>query len=166
MQFAQSLGEELLSGWFLAFLAGASIAVMVPGGLRARRNSPYSAAQMFKKRMALMAPRSRSGRYVVVPDLKTVPPRARRQRPVSTRRRMRVLAVLGAAAVGSAVWAILTGGAVLPIHALFDLVLIGYLVLITRADRRARERRKKVRHMPRQYGEPPLLNVAEAGMRR
>ena len=46
------------------------------------------------------------------------------------------------------------------------LVLIGYLVLMMRADQRRKERLRKVRHMPRRYGEPPLLDVAEAGTRR
>jgi hypothetical protein len=77
-----------------------------------------------------------------------------------------VLTVLGIAAVATAVWAIASGGAALPIHGLVDLTVIGYLALMTRADRRRRERLHKVRHMPRRYGERPLLNVAEAGTRR
>ena len=77
-----------------------------------------------------------------------------------------MLVVLGLAAVGTAVWAIASGGSALPVHGVVDLAVIGYLALVTRADRRRRERLRKVRHMPRRYGERPLLNVAEAGTRR
>ncbi|HET7481970.1 MAG TPA: hypothetical protein VFK89_03845 [Actinomycetota bacterium] len=154
-----------LNGWFLAFLAGASLAVMVPAGVRSRRSSPYSAAQTFKKRMALMAPRGRGGRWVVVPELHVVDRSRPATRPL-TRRRMRVGVLLGIGVVATAVWAVTTGGAALPVHVAVDAVCAIYVALVYRADRRSRERRRKVHHMPRPYGEPPALNVAEVGGRR
>ena len=142
----QSFGEELLTGWFLAFLVGASLAVAVPAGMRAKRNSPFPSAQLFKKRMNMMAPRSRGGRWVVVPDNHSgVQTRylARRSR----RRRVRIMTLLVVAALATGVWALVGSGAAVSIHLAIDLVAVFYGYLMYESNRRRTEQVRKVRSL-------------------
>jgi hypothetical protein len=152
-----------LTIWFLAFLAGASLAICIPAGVRARRNSPYSAAQLFKKRMSLVAPRSRGGRWVIVPDnhdLAVERMAIRRAR----RRRKTVAAILVLTALGTGVWALVEKGVAIEIHLVADAVLVFYIALVSETKRRRTERATKVRRLsPRRDEQTAYLETAHAG---
>ena len=133
--------------WFLAFLAGASLAICIPAGVRARRNSPFSATQLFKKRMNLIAPRSRNGRWIIIPDNHEIALQRlaiRRAR----RRRRRILALLVVAAVGSGVVAFLERGVAVEIHLAIDAALVGWIGYMAESRKRRTERAQKVRTLP------------------
>ena len=157
------LGEELLTLWFLAFLAGASLAICIPAGVRARRNSPYSATQLFKKRMSLVAPRSRGGRWVIVPDNHDLALERMAIRQARRRRRT-IAAVLVLAALGTGVWALIEKGIATEIHLVTDAVLVFYIALISETKRRRNERTAKVRPLPpRREEATAYLETAHAG---
>ncbi|MBW3594999.1 MAG: hypothetical protein KY391_05420 [Actinobacteria bacterium] len=144
----QSFGEELLTGWFLAFLVGASLAVSVPAGLRARRNSPFSSAQLFKKRMSMMAPRSRGGRWVIVPEGHSGV-QARQIERRTRRRRSRIMTMLVVAAFTTGCWAAFGSGVAISIHVAVDVIALLYAVLVYRVGRRRSERFREVRTITR-----------------
>ena len=147
--------------WFLAFLAGASLAICIPAGVRARRNSPSSATQLFKKRMSLVAPRGRGGRWVIVPDNHDLA--LERMAIRRARRRRRTIAfLLTLVALGTGVWALLERGVAIEIHLVADAVLVFYVALISETNRRRGERAAKVRRLP-QREEPTYLETAHAG---
>jgi hypothetical protein len=137
-----------LTGWFLAFLVGASLAISIPAGLRARRSSPFPAARLYKKRMSMMAPRSRGGRWVVVPDgdaavqARLIARRARR-------RQIRILMVLVVVALATGIWAVFTQGVAVPINLTVDVMAFTYGAVVFEARRRQAEQRRKVRSMAR-----------------
>ena len=144
----QSFGEELLTVWFLVLLMGASLAISVPAGLRARRNTPLSSAQIYKKRMNMMAPRSRGGRWVIVPEGNSRV-QARQLARQRRRRRVRIMTFLVLTAIGTGVWALLGSGAAVSVHLAVDLVTLGYGYLMYESGRRRSERTRKVRNIDR-----------------
>ena len=151
------LGEELLTIWFLAFLAGASLAICIPAGVRARRNSPFSATQLFKKRMSLIAPRGRGGRWIVVPDNHDLAVQrllARRRK----RRQRRILVLLVIATLTTGVWAFVERGIAIEINLAIDAVLVFYVSLMFEKAKRRRERGVKVRPLPARPTESTLFS--------
>jgi hypothetical protein len=65
-------------------------------------------------------------------------------------RRRQVVTVLAAGASVTAAAAFVAGGALLAVHLGFDVVLVGYLLLLANARQVAVERRSKVVYFPRQ----------------
>ena len=103
---------------------------------------------MFKKRMSMMAPRSRGGRWVIVPDGHAAA-QARALQREARRRQNRILLALGVFAAVTGAWAVTIGGPSVPVHVAFDVVTFVYAVTVIRARRRQAERRRKVRSMAR-----------------
>jgi hypothetical protein len=159
-----------LTGLFLAILAIAWIAVFLPAALRARRATPYSSAQRFKRRMRLIAPprppgRRAGGRWVVVPEATEQRARAAFRR--GQRRRRRILGFLGLAAVVSGVVAAVKGGSWWELHLALDASLGLFVILLLEAKRRRAERASKVRRLERgpaldfRFNEPARATGAE-----
>ncbi|MDQ3940831.1 MAG: hypothetical protein M3238_05725 [Actinomycetota bacterium] len=121
---------------------------------------------LFKKRMALIAPRSRGGRWIVVPDNHDLAVQrliARRTK----RRRRRILALLVVAAVGTGVWAFLERGIAIEINLAIDGILVVYLSGMFEAAKRRRERDAKVHRLPAREQESRIFSPVEAsGVRR
>jgi hypothetical protein len=132
---------------FLGLLVLAWIAVFLPAAMRARRGAPLSTAERFKRRMDLIAPRARAGRWVVVPEPYDRLARASFRR--GQRRRKRILTFLITAAVASFVAATAAGGAYWTVNLACDLSLALYAVLLREAKRRRVERFSKVRDISR-----------------
>lgn len=137
-----------MTGWFLAFLVGASLAVSIPAGMRARRSSPFPSAQLFKKRMSMMAPRSRGGRWVIVPD-GHAEAQARHFARRAKRRQARVLLSLVVVAVATGIWAIVSAGAAVPVHIAIDVLTLAYGGVVVETRRRQAEQRRKLRSLAR-----------------
>ncbi|MGH2694937.1 MAG: hypothetical protein ACRDJJ_09010, partial [Actinomycetota bacterium] len=97
-----------MTAFFLVLLALAWIAVFLPAVLRARQNSPLSTAERFRRRMQLMAPRGRTGRWVVVPE--PYDRLAGRSFRRGQQRRLRIFTTLVAAAGLSGALALFSGG--------------------------------------------------------
>lgn len=132
-----------MTAWFLAFLAVAWIVVYLPSVWRARQKSPFPAVQGFKKRMRLISPRSRSGRWIVVPESQ--------ERLVNRAflraqdRRRKIFAGLVSMAVLTGLWALASGGNVVEFHLIVDALAAFYLALLMDAKRKLVERDEKVR---------------------
>jgi hypothetical protein len=127
---------------------GASLAISIPAGIRARRSSPFSSAQTYKRRMSMIAPRSRGGRWVVVPDGHSAALQrvlARRSR----RRQTRILFALALMAIGSGAWAVAGGSVAWPVHLFIDFVFVTYAAVVIETRRRQAEQRRKVRSLAR-----------------
>lgn len=140
------LGEELLTGLFLAVLAAAWGAIFLPAVWRASRTTPFSSAERFRSRMNLIAPRSSSsGRWVVVPRSYEQLKRASFRR--DQRRRQKILLFLVGGVALSLVGLLATGRG-LGIHLAFDVSLSIYVALLLEAKRRRLERRHKVHRLP------------------
>lgn len=114
--------------------------------------------------MNLLAPRSSTGRYVLVP--------ARSDRLARTAyarakiRRIRILAFLAIAAPVSGVVAFLAGGSMWEVHIAFDLSLALYVALLIEAKRRRQERLTKVEPLGRRsVPEPEYYEDLEATRR-
>jgi Flp pilus assembly protein TadB len=126
---------------FLAVLVMAWFALIIPAAWRARQTAPYSAAQGFKKRLDLIAPRTpranAEGRWIVVPQSRDRLERAAYRR--GQRRRRRILFALGAGVVVSAVTAAFVGGAVWELQVFLDISLGLYVALLLMAKRRRAE---------------------------
>jgi hypothetical protein len=98
--------------------------------------------------MSMMAPRSRGGRWVVVPDGYT----AAQQRALarrSRRRQVRILFVLVVMAMASGTWAMLGAAAGWPVHFVIDFIFVTYAVVVIETRRRQAEQRRKVRSLAR-----------------
>ena len=128
---------------FLGLLAAAWIAVFLPSVMRARQAAPLSTAERFKRRMALLAPRARTGRWIVVPESYDRLARASFQR--GQRRRIQILLALLLAALATFAVAFASGGAAWEVHLVSDASLGLYVVLLREAKRRRTERTVKVR---------------------
>lgn len=132
---------------FLGLLAAAWIAVFLPALLRARTEAPLSTAERFKRRLNLLAPRARTGRWIVVPESYDRLRRASFRRG-QKRRQQILLALIGAAAI-SFLAALLSGGAAWEAHLALDASLALYVVLLLDAKRRRAERDTKVHTLRR-----------------
>ena len=139
-----------MTAWFLAFLAVAWIVVYLPSVWRARQKSPFLAVQGFKRRMRLVSPRTGNGRWVVVPESREGV--ARRAYLRAQERRKRILGGLVAVALGTGVWALVSGGIAVELHLIVDALAAFYLALVMDAKRKLVERQQKVRtlHAPAQ----------------
>ncbi|MGH2730188.1 MAG: hypothetical protein ACRDJI_06205 [Actinomycetota bacterium] len=143
--------------FFLAVLAVAWIAVILPAALRARQIAPLSAAQRFKRRMQLIAPTPMRGRWVLVPDSRSRPASGTFRR--GQQRRTRIFIGLLVAVIGSATVAILGVDSLWGVHFGADASLAVYCALLIEAKRRRRERQTKVRPLRRQ--EPEYVEFFE-----
>lgn len=121
---------------------------MIPAGLRARRNSPFPSAQLFKKRLNMMAPRSRSGRWVVIPENHSAA-QARMMARRTRRRRTRIMTVLIVAVIATGIWALSGSSAAVSLHLLVDVAAVCYGSLLYEARRRRKEQLRKVRRLAR-----------------
>ncbi len=134
-----------MTAFFLVLLALAWIAVFLPAVLRARQNSPLSTAERFRRRMQLMAPRGRTGRWVVVPE--PYDRLAGRSFRRGQQRRLRIFTTLVAAAGLSGALALFSGGGMWEINLALDASLALYIALLLEAKRRREERERKVHSM-------------------
>ncbi len=150
-----------MTGWFLAFLVGVFFAVSVPAGVRAKRNSPFSSAQLFKKRMNMIAPRSRGGRWVVIPEPHSAA-HARMLERRARRRRIRMMMLLVATAAGTGGWALFGSGVALSIHVAVDLVALGFGALVYRTERRRAVRLREGRALARHPLATPTTSWAQS----
>ena len=96
----------------------------------------------------MIAPRSRGGRWVIVPDGYTEA-QARAMGRRARRRQSRILTLLLAVAIVSGIWAAASGGGALYTHLVVDVVTIAYGGFVIHARRRQAERRRKVRSLAR-----------------
>ena len=159
------LGEELLTVWFLAFLAVAWIIVYLPSVWRARQKSPLPAVQRFKRRMRLISPRTYTGRWIVIPESRE---RLAHQAALRAQdRRKQVLRVLIGVAAGTGIWAILSGGPAVEAHLVADAAVAFYVALLLDAKRKRDERLSKVHAIggrtPLQVEADGAYEVLEAG---
>jgi hypothetical protein len=135
-----------LTIWFLAVLVLAWFALIIPAAWRAHQTAPFSAAERFKKRLDLIAPRSNSqGRWIVVPQSRDRLERAAFRR--GQRRRRRILLVLLAGVGASAVAAPVVGGPMWELQIFLDVSLVLYVVLLVVAKRRRAELVRDLRSM-------------------
>ena len=123
------------------------IAVFLPSVLRARQSAPLTTAERFKRRMALLAPRARTGRWIVVPESYDRLTRASYQR--GQRHRTQILIALLLAALATFLVALSSGGAAWEVHLVTDASLGLYVVLLREAKKRRTERSTKVRAIPK-----------------
>ncbi|MFN2525231.1 MAG: hypothetical protein ABR505_03060 [Actinomycetota bacterium] len=122
----------------LVVLALAWIAMLGPATVRAKRSTPLSAAQSFKRRMALIAPHSSSGRWVLVPASSS-----RRARPSFIRSqlfRVRLLQFLIGGVVVTMLAALYGGEGIWELQIFLDLSLAAYVVFLLEAKRRRQGR--------------------------
>lgn len=172
------LGEELLTSWFLAFLAVVWIAVFLPGAARARRRTPLPAATRFKKALGTiapprpaprtpvprppLAPARNSGRWIIVPKTtERVGQREAFRQALARRRRWFALLVL--VAVGTAAAAFVYGETWLEINLLADGILVFYAAFLFETKRRRDERVAKVRTIKRSRAERETSERLRAG---
>jgi hypothetical protein len=132
---------------FLGALALAWIGVFLPAALRARQDAPLSSAEVWRRRMSLLAPKSSQPRYVLVPARSDRLARAAFQK--QRLRRIRILVFLAAAAPLSGVVALAAGGSMWVVHVAFDFSLALYVALLVQAKRRRQERLTKVEPLGR-----------------
>jgi len=149
-----------LTAFFLGLLALAWIAVFLPAVLRARQNSPLSTAERFRRRMQLMAPRARTGRWVVIPEPHDRP--ASRSFRRARDRRLRIFVTLIGAAGASALLALVAGGGMWEVNLALDASLALYVALLLEAKRRREERERKVHRMASRRPEVSFEGRAEA----
>ena len=112
-----------------------------------------------------MAPRSRGGRWVIVPDNHDVAMERLAIRR-SRRRRRRILLLIVLACIGTGVWAWFERGAAVEIHLVLDGALIFYLALMSEMKKRRVERDAKVRSLAGRRHAPEFARTAQAGGRR
>lgn len=124
--------------------------MLFPAAMRARRSAPLSTAERFRRRLDLVAPRSRTGRYVVVPESSARIARVAFERAQRWRLRLFVLLVWTAAT--SAGVAMILGGRVWTVHLAVDASLLSYSFLLIEAKRRRQEQAAKVRRITRHRG--------------
>lgn len=136
-----------MTALFLGALALAWLAVFLPAALRARQDAPLSSAEVWRRRMSLLAPKSAQNRYVLVPARSDRLARAAYQK--HRLRRIRILAFLAAAAPTSGVVALIAGGSMWEVHLAFDFSLVLYVALLVQAKRRREERLSKVEPLGR-----------------
>jgi len=152
---------------FLGLLALAWIAVFLPSLVRAREAAPLTTAERFKRRMALLAPRARTGRWIVVPESYDRLTRASFQR--GQRRRIQILIALTAAAAATFLVALTSGGAAWEVHLVTDASLGLYVVLLRETKKRRDERSRKVRKIgeraPRERADEVTFYEPVAGNR-
>ena len=96
----------------------------------------------------MMAPRSRGGRWVVIPDGGSEA-QARMNERYARRRQNRIMLLLVLMAVATGAWALVGEGAAISIHLAIDVVAICYGALLYESRRRRSERRRKVRSLAR-----------------
>jgi hypothetical protein len=130
-------------------LASAWIAVFLPAIVRARQTTALSAAERWRRRMELIAPRHAqtrgAGRWILVPESKDDLARASFRK--GQRRRRRILGAMILACVGSLSAAFVLNGTAWEVHLACDGSLVLYLALLMEAKRRRRERMHKVRSL-------------------
>lgn len=113
-----------------------------PATMRARKSTPLSAVQSFKRRMDLIAPHSSAGRWVLVPAAN-----ARYERRSFKRlqaRRIRVFQFLLGAVVITLLAALYGGEGIWALQLVTDLGFIGYVVFLLESKRRRQEQIVKV----------------------
>jgi hypothetical protein len=134
---------------FLVVLVMAWFALIIPAAWRARQTAPYSAAQRFKQRLDLIAPRTpratSQGRWIVVPQSRDRLERAAFRRGQRRRRRILLALIAGVGATG--LTAAVVGGAVWDLQLFLDISLVLYIVLLVVAKRRRAELVKDFRSM-------------------
>jgi hypothetical protein len=160
------LGEALLTIWFLAFLAVLWMIFFLPAGRRARQQTPFPAAERFKRHLKLIAPQRRmpQGRWMIVPPTEQRSAAAALDR--GQRRRRRILVALVAAVVLTALIAVQLRGKLIEVHLIADAALFFYVALLLEAKRRRLERAAKVRRLPPSHAELRDRYLAAASGRR
>lgn len=144
---------------FLAVLAVAWITVFLPALLRVGQKSPLSTAERFTRRMALIAPKTTRGRWVVVPESSARLARVSYRRSRQTRKWLFAFLLIASGASGIA--ALLAGGAMWEVNLAFDASLALFVVLLIEAKRRHEERERKVTRL-KQPGRDPANELREA----
>ena len=108
----------------------------------------------------MMAPRSRGGRWVVVPD-GHVAAQARLIARRGRRRQTRIMLLLSGLAIGTAIWAFVGPGVALSVHLGVDVILVAYCAVVYEARRRQAEQRRKVRSLARHPLSAPRASLSE-----
>jgi hypothetical protein len=135
-----------LTIWFLLALVVAWFAVIIPAAWRAHQTAPFSAAERFKRRLDLIAPRANSqGRWIVVPQSRDRLERAAFRR--GQRRRRRILLVLLGGVAITGIAAPVVRGAMWELQLFLDVSLALYVILLVVAKRRRAELVRDLRSM-------------------
>ena len=96
----------------------------------------------------MMAPRSRSGRWVIIPENHTAAQTrmlARRTR----RRRTRIMTALVVAMIATGIWALTGSATAVSLHLVIDMAAVFYGAMLYESRRRRNEQRRKVRNLAR-----------------
>lgn len=96
----------------------------------------------------MVAPRSRGGRWVVIPDGESIT-QMRRVEARARRRRVRIMAGLLVAVAVTGLVALMETR-LLPVHLIVDVGALAFGVMLFRSNRRQAERLRKVRTLARQ----------------
>lgn len=96
----------------------------------------------------MIAPRTRGGRWVIVPDTRQAAMARAATRRVR-RRKIQSLASLLLLALASGIWALENGGIALGVHLAMNAVTLSYAASLYESRRRRRDRLRKVRAMQR-----------------
>ena len=148
---------------FLALLAIAWIAVFLPAALRAQHSTPLKTTNVWRRRMAVMAPDKPdkasgksgmgSGRWVVVPRTKATEKdqqyRSSYYRSQRQRRHLFVFLIVATLASGAAAVALRTP-AMWEVHLAFAASLALYVLILIRVKEQRAERTHKVRPLASQ----------------
>jgi hypothetical protein len=143
---------------FLALLAIAWIAVFLPAALRAQHSNPLKTSNLWRRRMAVIAPTSHGkaagksgrgpGRWVVVPATKRPQEDQTTQTPYyrSQRQRRHLFVFLLVATIVSGIAAVaLRTPSMWEVHFAFAASLALYVLILIRVKERRAERAEKVR---------------------
>lgn len=131
---------------FLLILTLAWLVIFFPKVIRLRRSTPLPAAESFKRRLELLAPRPReAGRWVVMPE---APGRAQKQafRRAQARKKAVLQILLGATLV-----TFLAGVFVdraWPLHLACLGTTVTYVVALIGSRRKRHEALSKIKHLP------------------
>jgi hypothetical protein len=126
-----------MTDFFLLFLGVAWLLLLWPAAVRARRATPLSTATRFKRRMGLIAPKVRAGRWVLMPRSSQAPDaEARGTRMRVLRRRKQMFTTLLLAAPLTTIAAVVWGGGAWIAPPCAAVVLAGYVAFLVVSKRR------------------------------